>query len=206
MQLRPNRSNPKCENRFGFQIGCHVRTWAVFTVVVPVFSQSMRTAQHCFQPLVSVFFLFQNQRTVGFYETLQNFIYKHTIHLENVQMNKKKENLQDVKLVQTRCEETYWLICIDTQIPQLLKGGTNQWGVDWFDLYWFFTNHHNIRIVVPIISKTLKNQQSGESTQKLEPNNTSLNQCYVSIRICYRYLLIITWVYMHSPSRGEKKI
>jgi len=74
---------------------------------------------------------------------------------------RKKENLQDVKLVQTRCEETYWLICIDTQIPQLLKGGTDQWGVDWFDLFLFFTNHHNIRIVVPIISKTLTNQQSG---------------------------------------------
>jgi hypothetical protein len=51
----------------------------------------------------------------------------------------------------------------------IAKGGTNQWGVDWFDLFWFFTNHHNIRIVVPIISKTLKNQQSEESTQELEP-------------------------------------
>ncbi len=39
----------------------------------------------------SSFGLFQNQRTVGLDETLQNFIYKHTIDLENVQMNKKKE-------------------------------------------------------------------------------------------------------------------
>jgi hypothetical protein len=74
----------------------------------------------------------------------------------------------------------------------IAEGGTSQWGVDWFDLFWFFTNHHNIRIVVPIISKTLKNQQSGESTQELEPNNTSLNQCYVGIRISYRYLQILT--------------
>ncbi len=55
--------------------------------------------------------------------------------------------------------------------------------------------------MVLIILKILKNQQSGESTQKLEPNNTSLNQCYMGIRICYRYLLIITWVHM-----GEKDL
>jgi hypothetical protein len=42
--------------------------------------------------LVPVFGLFQNKRIVSFDETLQNFIYKHTIDLENVQMNKKKEN------------------------------------------------------------------------------------------------------------------
>jgi hypothetical protein len=41
--------------------------------------------------LVPVFGLFQNHRTVGFDETLQNFIYKHIVDLENVQMNKKKE-------------------------------------------------------------------------------------------------------------------
>jgi hypothetical protein len=82
---------------------------------------------------------------------------------------------------------------------------TSVWGVNSHDLFWFFTNHHTQRIVIPVISKILKNQQSGEATQKLEPNNTSLNQCYMGIRICYRYLLIITWVYMHSPSKGEKK-
>jgi len=114
----------------------------------------------------------------------------------------KKENLQHVKLVQIECEGTYWFVCIDTQIPQLLKRGTYRWSVDRDDLFWFFTNHHNQRIVVLIISKILKNQQSGESTQKLEPNNTSLNQ-YMGIRICYRYLLIITWVYTHW---GEKRI
>jgi len=32
VQLRPNWSKPKCENWSSFQIGCHVRTWAVFTV------------------------------------------------------------------------------------------------------------------------------------------------------------------------------
>jgi hypothetical protein len=41
--------------------------------------------------LVAVFLLFQNQRTVSFDETLQNFIYKHIVDLEKVQMNKKKE-------------------------------------------------------------------------------------------------------------------
>jgi phage anti-repressor protein len=51
----------------------------------------VRTAQHWFQPLIPVFGLFQNQRTVGLDEALQNFIYKHTIDLKNVQMNKKKE-------------------------------------------------------------------------------------------------------------------
>jgi phage anti-repressor protein len=51
----------------------------------------VRTAQHWFQPLIPVFGLFQNQRTIGLDETVQNFIYKHTIDLENVQMNKKKE-------------------------------------------------------------------------------------------------------------------
>ncbi len=61
-----------CENRSGFQFGCQVRT-----------------AQHWFQPLIPVFGLFQNQRTVGLDETLQNFIYKHTLDLENVQMNKE---------------------------------------------------------------------------------------------------------------------
>jgi hypothetical protein len=73
---------------------------------------------------------------------------------------------------------------------------TSVWGVNCHDLFWFFTNHHTQRIVVPGISEILTNQQSGESTQKLEPNNTSLNHCYMGIRICYRYLLIITWVYM----------
>jgi hypothetical protein len=69
------------------------------------FSRWVRTAQHWFQPLILVFGLFHNERTVGLDETLQNFFYKHTIDLDNVQMNKKKkrENLQDVKLVQTRC-------------------------------------------------------------------------------------------------------
>jgi hypothetical protein len=28
---------------------------------------------------------------MSFYETLQNFIYKHTVYLENVQRNKKKD-------------------------------------------------------------------------------------------------------------------
>ncbi len=81
--------------------------------------------------------------------------------------------------------------------------GTYWWGVDRDDLFWFFTNHHSQRIVVLIISKILKNQQSGESTQKLGPNNTSLNQCYMGIRICYRYLLIITWVYTHTGEKGS---
>ncbi len=38
--------------------------------------------------------------------TLQNFIDKHTVDSENVQKHKKKkrENLQDVKLGQTRCQ------------------------------------------------------------------------------------------------------
>jgi hypothetical protein len=39
--------------------------------------------------------------------TLQSFIYKHTEDLKNVQRNKKKkkkENSQDVKLAQTRCQ------------------------------------------------------------------------------------------------------
>ncbi len=38
--------------------------------------------------------------------TLHNFIYKHIIDLKNVQTNKKRkrENLQDVKLVQTICQ------------------------------------------------------------------------------------------------------
>jgi len=78
--------------------------------------------------LVPVFGLFENQRIVSFDETLQNFIYKHIVDLENVQMNKKRKtnNLQDVKLVQIKCEGTYWLACIDTQIPQLLKGKTYQ--------------------------------------------------------------------------------
>jgi hypothetical protein len=107
-------------------------------------------------------------------------------------------------LVQIGCEGTYWLVCIDTQIPQLLKGGTIWWGVNHDDLFWFCTNHHNQRIVILIISKILKNQQSGESTQKQEPNNTSLNQCYMGIRICYRYLLIITWVYTHWGEKGSK--
>ncbi len=38
-----------------------------------------------FQPLVPVFGLFQNHKTVGFDETLQNFIYKHIVDLENIQ-------------------------------------------------------------------------------------------------------------------------
>jgi hypothetical protein len=39
-------------------------------------------------------------------ETLQNFINEHTIHLENVQRNKKRkrEKLHDVSLIQTRCQ------------------------------------------------------------------------------------------------------
>jgi hypothetical protein len=36
---------------------------------------------------------------VGLDETLQNFIYKHTVDLENVQMNKKKEKEEF-----TRCQ------------------------------------------------------------------------------------------------------
>jgi len=36
--------------------------------------------------------------------TLQNFIYKHTIDLKNVQRNKKRENLQDIELAQARCQ------------------------------------------------------------------------------------------------------
>jgi hypothetical protein len=86
----------------------------------------------------SFFDYFRIRELSVFYETL-NFIYKHTVNLENVQMNKNKENLQDVKLVQTRCEETYWLICIDTQIAQLLKGGINQWGCGliWFILIFY---------------------------------------------------------------------
>jgi hypothetical protein len=36
--------------------------------------------------------------------TLQNFIYKHIVDLETVQRNKKKENLQDIKLAQARCQ------------------------------------------------------------------------------------------------------
>jgi len=51
----------------------------------------VRTAQHWFQPLIPVFGLSQNQTTVGLGETIQNFIYKHAIDLENVQMNKKQE-------------------------------------------------------------------------------------------------------------------
>jgi len=51
----------------------------------------VRTTQHWFEPLIPVFGLFQNQRTVSLDETLQNFVYKHTVDLENVQMNKKKE-------------------------------------------------------------------------------------------------------------------
>jgi hypothetical protein len=95
----------KCENRSGFQIGCQVRAWAVFKirfslgvgafnpvlvmVVISgsrwlVFSPWVKTAQHRFQPLIPVFGLFRNQRTVGLDETLQNFIYKHTVNLENV--------------------------------------------------------------------------------------------------------------------------
>jgi len=31
VQLSPNRSKSKCENRSGFQTGCHARTWAAFT-------------------------------------------------------------------------------------------------------------------------------------------------------------------------------
>jgi hypothetical protein len=47
------------------------------------------------------------------------------IDLENVQMNKKKKGrIYRMLLVQIGCEGTYWLVCIDTQIPQLLKGGT----------------------------------------------------------------------------------
>ncbi len=44
--------------------------------------------------------------------TLQNFINKHTIDLENVQRNKKKkgENLQDVNIAQTR-NWTEWNCC-----------------------------------------------------------------------------------------------
>jgi hypothetical protein len=34
---------------------------------------------------------FRIRELSGFDETLQNFIYKHTVNLENVQMNKKKE-------------------------------------------------------------------------------------------------------------------
>jgi hypothetical protein len=41
-------------------------SYVVLTGVAPVFIQSVRTAQHWFQPLVSVFLLFQNQRTVRF--------------------------------------------------------------------------------------------------------------------------------------------
>jgi len=35
--------------------------------------------------------VFRIRELSGFDETLQNFIYKHTVNLENVQMNKKKE-------------------------------------------------------------------------------------------------------------------
>jgi hypothetical protein len=39
----------------------------------------------------------------GFDSTLQNFIYKHTIDLENIQRNKKKEEIiWNIKLAQTR--------------------------------------------------------------------------------------------------------
>jgi hypothetical protein len=41
--------------------------------------------------LIPVFGLFWNERTHDFDETLQNFIYKHTVDLDNVQMNKKRE-------------------------------------------------------------------------------------------------------------------
>jgi hypothetical protein len=61
-------------------------------------------------------------------------------------------------------------------------------------IFFFFLQIIMIKELFLIISKILKNQQSGESTQKQEPNNTSLNQCYMGIRICYRYLLIRTWV------------
>jgi hypothetical protein len=70
----------------------------------PVFSRWVRTTQHWFQPLIPVLGLFQNQRTVGLDETLQNFIYYHTVYLENVQMNKKKKRgeFTDVKFSSTR--------------------------------------------------------------------------------------------------------
>jgi hypothetical protein len=87
----------------GSRDGCHIwfslggfRNPVLMMVVISgspwlAFSRWVRTAQHWFQPLIPVFGLFQNQRTVGLDETLQNFIYKHTIDLENVQMNKRKE-------------------------------------------------------------------------------------------------------------------
>jgi hypothetical protein len=53
---------------------------------------------HCLIPFINVDFLvdqvfglLRNQRIDGFDETLQNFIYEHTVDLGNVQKNKKRE-------------------------------------------------------------------------------------------------------------------
>ncbi len=51
--------------------------------------------------------IFMSRRTRTDDETLQNFINEHTVDLENIQriqIKRKKENLQDVKLAQTRCQ------------------------------------------------------------------------------------------------------
>jgi hypothetical protein len=48
----------------------------------------------------------------GFIKTLQNFIYKHIVGLENVQTYFLKwENLKDVELAQTKCQKnSIWTI------------------------------------------------------------------------------------------------
>ncbi len=52
---------------------------------VPVFNLPNTSFNHWFQFLDYFRIILQNHRTVGFDETLQNFIYKHTVDLENVQ-------------------------------------------------------------------------------------------------------------------------
>ncbi len=44
-----------------------------------------------FHKSFSQIMVFRIRELSGFDETLQNFIYKHIVNLENVQMNKKKE-------------------------------------------------------------------------------------------------------------------
>jgi hypothetical protein len=61
----------------------HRFSYVLLTGVAPVFSQPVRTAQHWFQPLVSVLLTISESENCGFDETLQNFIYKHTVNLEN---------------------------------------------------------------------------------------------------------------------------
>ncbi len=94
----------KCENRSGFQIGCQWEPeWfsqsGSHWVWQPSLWFSWWLSYLVLTRRIPVFGLFENQRTVGLDETLQNFIYKHTIVLENVQMNKKKEKEEF-----TRCQ------------------------------------------------------------------------------------------------------